>query len=221
MKLFKRILFSVLSRIYKIYSSKTRNYTYDGLKIKILPGVFHPGFFFSTRFLISHLSRYDLNGKTILELGAGSGMISVYCAKKGALVTASDISLSAIENVRLNAELNECNITVAHSDLFDSIPEQQFDFIVINPPYFAKDPENEFEYAWFCGKEFQYFEKLFSQIGDFIFPSTIALMVLSEDCEIEKIKSIAGKNKIEMNLVEAKKIFGERNFIYQLQSRKN
>ncbi|MFN3693545.1 MAG: methyltransferase, partial [Ignavibacterium sp.] len=84
-----------------------------------------------------------------------------------------------------------------------------------------KDPKTESEYAWFCGKEFQYFEKLFSQIGDFIFPSTIALMVLSEDCEIEKIKSIAGKNKIEMNLVEAKKFFGERNFIYQLQSRKN
>lgn len=221
MKIFKRILFSVLSRAYKIYSSQTRNYTYNGLKIKILPGVFHPGFFFSTRFLISHLSRYDLNSKNILELGAGSGMISVYCAKKGALVTASDISLSAIENVRLNAELNECNITVVHSDLFDSIPEQQFDFIVINPPYFAKEPENESEYAWFCGKEFQYFEKLFSQIGDFISRSTISLMVLSEDCEIEKIKSIAGKNKIEMNLVEAKKFFGERNFIYQLQSIKN
>ncbi len=221
MKSLKRILFSVLSRIYKIYSSKTRNYTYNGLKIKILPGVFHPGFFFSTRFLISHLSRYELNSKTILELGAGSGMISVYCAKKGALVTASDISLSAIENVRLNAELNECNITVVHSDLFDSIPEQQFDFIVINPPYFAKDPENESEYAWFCGKEFQYFEKLFRQTGDFISRSTISLMVLSEDCEIEKIKSIAGKNKIEMNLVETKKFFGERNFIYQLQSRKN
>lgn len=216
MKPFKRILFFVLSHVYKIYSSKIRNYKYDELKLKILPGVFHPGFFFSTKFLISHLSRYDLKSKAVLELGAGSGLISVYCAEKGALVTASDISLAAINNVRLNAELNECNITVVHSDLFDSIPRQQFDFIVINPPYFAKDPENESEYAWFCGKEFQYFEKLFRQIGDFIFSSTIVLMVLSEDCEIEKIKSIAGKNKIEMNLVESKKFFGEENFIFTI-----
>ncbi|GMU94606.1 methyltransferase [Ignavibacterium album] len=221
MKPFKRILFFVLSHVYKIYSSKIRNYKYDELKLKILPGVFHPGFFFSTKFLISHLSRYDLKSKAVLELGAGSGLISVYCAEKGALVTASDISFAAINNVRLNAELNECNITVVHSDLFDSIPRQQFDFIVINPPYFAKDPENESEYAWFCGKEFQYFEKLFRQIGDFIFSSTIVLMVLSEDCEIEKIKSIAGKNKIEMNLVESKKFFGEENFIFQLHHGKN
>lgn len=221
MKPFKRILFFVLSHVYKIYSSKIRNYKYDELKLKILPGVFHPGFFFSTKFLISHLSRYDLKSKAVLELGAGSGLISVYCAEKGALVTASDISFAAINNVRLNAELNECNITVVHSDLFDSIPRQQFDFIVINPPYFAKDPENESEYAWFCGKEFQYFEKLFRQIGDFIFSSTIVLMVLSEDCEIEKIKSIAGKNKIEMNLVKSKKFFGEENFIFQLHHGKN
>lgn len=147
-------------------------------------------------------------------------MISVYCAKKGALVTASDISLSAIENVRLNAELNKCNITVVYSDLFDSIPNQQFDFIIINPPYFPKDPENESEYAWFCGKEFQYFEKLFGQINEFLYSSTVAIIVLSEDCDIERIKSIAGKNKIQMKLDETKIILGERNFIYQLQSRK-
>lgn len=221
MKLIKKFLFPILSYVYKIYSSKERNYTFNGLKLKILPGVFHPGFFFSTKFLISHLSKYNLKGKHVLELGAGSGMISIFCTKKGALVTASDISLSAIENVRLNAELNECNITVVHSDLFDSIPTQQFDFIIINPPYFPKDAENESGLAWFCGSEFQYFEKLFKQIGDFIFSSTIALIVLSEDCDIEKIKSIAGKNKIEMNLVEAKKFFGEGNFIFQLHLGKN
>lgn len=221
MKLIKKFLFPILSYVYKTYSSKERNYTFNGLKLKILPGVFHPGFFFSTKFLISHLSKYDLKGKQVLELGAGSGMISLFCANKGAFVNSSDISLTAVENVKLNAKMNNCDITVFHSDLFDSIPKQQFDFIVINPPYFPKDAENESELAWFCGSEFQYFEKLFRQITDFLYPSTVALMVLSEDCDISRIQSIAGKNKVEMKLKETEKFFGEENFIFQLHLREN
>ncbi len=221
MKPLKRILFPVLSGIYKIYSSKIRKYKHKNLILKILPGVFHPGFFLSTKFLISHLEKFEIKNKKVLELGAGSGMISVYCSKRQAIVTASDISLSAIENIKLNAKLNNSDIRIIYSDLFDSIEQQQFDFIIINPPYFPKDPSSESEYAWFCGSEFQYFEKLFFQINDFLYSTTTALMVLSEDCEIERIKSIASKNNIEMNLMESKKILGEKNFIFQLQPKEN
>ncbi len=221
MNVFKRVLFSVLSRAYKIYSTKTRNYNFRDLKLKVLPGVFHPGFFFSTKFLISHLDKYDLKNKRLLEPGAGSGMISIYSAKKGADVTASDISLSAVDNIKINASLNDCSINVIYSDLFDSISKQEFDFIIINPPYFPKNPKNESEFAWFCGSEFQYFEKLFKQITDFLYPQTTALMVLSEDCDIKKIKAITNKNNVEMKLIESKKFFGEENFIYQLHLNKN
>jgi release factor glutamine methyltransferase len=184
--------------------------------IKIFPGVFHPGFFFSTKFLISHLKYYKLKNKNILELGAGSGMISVFCAKNFAEVTASDISKTAVENIIANAKLNNCNITAIHSDLFDSIPNQNFDFIIINPPYFPKDASTESELAWFCGGDFQYFEKLFKQLPDYLFPETIVLMVLSEDCSIKTIEAIAKKNNIEIKLKDRRKFFGEENFIFQL-----
>ena len=216
MNLTKKILFSILSRVYKIYSSKERSYNFDGMIIKIFPGVFHPGFFFSTKFLISHLKYYKLKNKNILELGAGSGMISVFCAKNFAEVTASDISKTAVENIIANAKLNNCNITAINSDLFDSISKQEFDFIIINPPYFPKNPKNESEFAWFCGSEFQYFEKLFKQLPDYLFPETIVLMVLSEDCSIKTIEAIAKKNNIEIKLKDRRKFFGEENFIFQL-----
>jgi len=216
MNLTKKILFSILSRVYKIYSSKERSYNFDGMIIKIFPGVFHPGFFFSTKFLISHLKYYKLKNKNILELGAGSGMISVFCAKNFAEVTASDISKTAVENIIANAKLNNCNITAIYSDLFDSIPNQNFDFIIINPPYFPKDASTESELAWFCGSDFQYFEKLFKQLPDYLFPETIVLMVLSEDCSIKTIEAIAKKNNIEIKLKDRRKFFGEENFIFQL-----
>ncbi|MCL6493601.1 MAG: class I SAM-dependent methyltransferase [Ignavibacterium sp.] len=209
-------MFSILSRVYKIYSSKERSYNFERMIIKVFPGVFHPGFFFSTKFLISHLKKYELKSKNILELGAGSGMISVFCAKNFANVTASDISKTAIDNIIANAKLNNCNIAAIHSDLFDSIPKQTFHFIIINPPYFPKDTSTESELAWFCGSDFQYFEKLFKQLPDYLFPETIVLMVLSEDCNIKTIETIAKKNSIEMKLKERRKFFGEENFIFQL-----
>jgi release factor glutamine methyltransferase len=218
MNFINKILFPVLSRAYKIYSSKERNYNYEGIRIKVFPGVFHPGFFFSTKYLISYLNKYKISNQKVLELGAGTGMISVYFAKLSADVTASDISKTAIENIKTNAQLNACNIKTIHSDLFDLIPKQKFDFIIINPPYFPKDASDESELAWFCGTDFQYFEKLFRQLPEFIFPDTTAVMVLSENCDIEMIEKIAGKNKLQMLLKDSKKFFRETNFIYEFKS---
>jgi len=52
--------------------------------------------------------------------------------------------------------------------LFDRIETKEFDYIIINPPYFPKNPNKEEEFAWFCGNDFQYFKKLFNQIGNYV-----------------------------------------------------
>ena len=51
--------------------------------------------------------------------------------------------------------------------MFDKIEKVNFDYIVINPPYFPKNPKSEKEFAWFCGSDFEYFKKLFSQLKDY------------------------------------------------------
>ncbi len=215
-KFLKKTLFPFLSFFYKQYSSKEKNYSYNGIKVKILPGVFHPGLFFSTKLLIEFVSELSLKDKKILELGAGSGLISIYCAKQNAVVTASDISAIAIENIKLNALSNNVSINIIKSDLFDEIPKQDFDFVIINPPYFPKDPKNESESAWFCGSDFQYFKKLFSQLSNYKTSNSIVLMILSEDCDVSRIKSIAEENNFNFSLVFQKKVLWEENFIYRI-----
>ncbi len=150
-----------------------------------MPGVFHPGLFFSTKLLIEYISKYNLKDKNVLELGAGSGLISVYCAKLKANVTASDINPIAVENINQNEKLNSVNIKVVESDLFDRIETKEFNYIIINPPYYPKNPNNEEELAWFCGNDFQYFRKLFDQMGNYVNSDSKIIMVLSEDCDIE------------------------------------
>jgi len=199
-----------------LYLKKDRFYSYNGIKILVKKGVFHPGFFFSTKFIIDAIKSFELANKKVLELGAGSGIISFYCASKGALVTATDISKIAINGLIENNKKLQSNVTIIESDLFDKIPNQAFDFIIINPPYYPKSPKNDSEKAWYCGENFEYFEKLFLQLNNFYNQQSEVLISFSEDCEIDKIKMIAQKNNFELELYKSKKIWWERNFIYKI-----
>ena len=143
-------------------------------------------------------------------------MLSVFSAKQGANVTATDISGKAVQNLSINAELNRVDIRVIQSDLFDEIPLQTFDVIIVNPPYFEKNPKNEKEFAWFCGSNFEFFNKLFRQLSGYFDLSTNIIMNLSEDCEIEVIKNIAFENNFLMNEIKRERIWGEWNYLFKI-----
>lgn len=199
----------------KIYRSSF--YTWGNIQLHIPPGVFHPKFFYSTKFLLQTVLNNSIQGKTLLELGAGSGLISIASAKAGAIVTATDISKRVMDALAENARRNGVVIEMIHSDLFDQLPSFAWDMIAINPPYYPKNPRNELEKAWYCGEGFEYFEKLFGQLKGYAHHEGVIWMVLSEDCNLEKIFSIAEKNGFTLNQVEKKRFWWEWNMIYKIQ----
>ena len=202
------------------YSSKVRTYRFQDITVKVYPGVFHPGLFFSTKIILKYLENLNLHGQRILELGAGTGLISIYCfKKKAAQITASDISLSAVSNIRENAALNKAIINVIHSDLFEFITPDDFDIIIINPPFYPKDPKFEKEYAWFCGHDFEFFKKLFAQIRLKRTSQNRILMILSEECDLQEIKRLANEFYIKLEPVFEKHAFGEQNFIFSIKNK--
>ena len=214
-QLLKKIIFPVLKPASEWYFSKPRWYSYQGLKVKVNPGVFFPHLTISTKVFLGYLEDQNLKELSILELGAGCGIISFQCSKTGATVTASDISLAAIKNLNENKELLGADIKVVHSDLFDSIP-YRFDRVLINPPFYPKNPKTEAEKAWFCGEEFEYFKKLAQQLKSHLTTEGYALMILSEDCELETITSMFKNQGIQTEEVFAISQLGERNFILKL-----
>ncbi|MFY0651994.1 MAG: methyltransferase [Cyclobacteriaceae bacterium] len=183
-----------------------------------MPGVFHPGLFFSTKYLLEFgLKNISIpEQKSMLELGAGSGLMSVVFSKNGMNVSASDINPESIRNVDENAKSNNVKINIYLSNLFDEIPIQSFDVILINPPYYRKAPMNKSEMAWYCGEGFEYFKKLFKQLGNYMKPKTHVFMVLSEDCEIDAIKNIAIDYGFRFKLSDNKTIKGESNMIFNI-----
>ena len=213
---FKKIIHHTYKPLLEYYLSSEREYRYQDIRIKVLPGVFHPGFFFSTKILLQFLESFNLESKTFLELGAGTGLISVWAAKRGANVTASDISRKAVSNIALNEKMNQCVIQKLNSDLFDSIPKQAFDYITINPPYYKKPAVSESDYAWAAGEQLEYFQKLFAQIKLSMNDSTQAYMILIDACDMEGIEHFASKNNIEMKNVYSKANYLETCSIYQL-----
>lgn len=210
----KKIVGPVIQKFHKQWLKKPRRYGYKNISVLVEPGVFPPFLTLSTRILLDFINSIDISGRTFLELGCGSGVVSILAAKKGAIVTASDINQIALDSLQKNAAGNEVELTIVYSDLFANLKNQHFDYIVINPPYYPKNPQSVAEQAWFCGEKFEYFEMLFGQLRPYLTGETY--LILSEDCEIESIKSVAAKNKIKFELALETKSAGERNFIFRL-----
>ena len=203
------------------YLSKTRRYKYKGIKLVIPPEVFHPAFFFTTKLLLRYISSLPLHGKTFLELGAGSGVISIYAAKSKAYVTATDINPKAIEYLKKNSQANNVDLQVIHSDLFQNISRQLFDYIAINPPFYKKDPVSDKDYAWYCGKNGEYFHGLFSSLSNYSDKTSTILMILSDGCDLEMINHYADRHGFTLNAVFTKQNLLEKNFIFKIQLNEN
>ena len=74
----------------------------------------------------------------ILELGTGSGIISIVLQKElsNPDITAIDISEEALKIAKMNAEKHEISdIRFVVSDWFSEIRNEKFDLIISNPPY--------------------------------------------------------------------------------------
>jgi ribosomal protein L3 glutamine methyltransferase len=79
----------------------------------------------------------------VLDLCTGSGCIAVACAAhfNNAEVDATDISAEALEVARRNVARHDLDewINLFQSDLFETLPTEQYQLIISNPPYVAAD----------------------------------------------------------------------------------
>lgn len=182
-----------------------------------MPGVFHPGLFYSTRFLIDYMLECDLRGKTLLELGCGTGLLSIIGHRNGALVTASDRSFAATNNATLNAIRNDAKIQIIQSNLFESIRPRIFSLIFINPPYYKGNPRNEAEMAWYSGAGMEYFHGLFAALADYMDDQTSVIMVLTRESPLHEIISIAASHDFIFQKIKEKAVlFDGTDFLFRI-----
>ncbi|MFI5220354.1 MAG: peptide chain release factor N(5)-glutamine methyltransferase [Bacteroidia bacterium] len=91
------------------------------------------------QFIIDDL---EVPGTRILDIGTGSGCISIALKNKfkRAKVFALDISAQALKTAKQNAKLNKAEINFIKHDIFKKMPSElnkPFDIIISNPPYIS------------------------------------------------------------------------------------
>ncbi|HUD54594.1 MAG TPA: methyltransferase [Terracidiphilus sp.] len=86
---------------------------------------------FLSRFAVRRLSR------ATLDLGTGSGILSLSAARFSEAVVATDLNPRAVACARFNARLNGIEtIEVLEGDCFAPVANRRFDLILSNPPFF-------------------------------------------------------------------------------------
>jgi release factor glutamine methyltransferase len=121
------------------------------ITIDVLPEVYNPS---DDSFLLLKVVDGVAPGKSFLEIGPGTGLLSIHAAKLGARVTAADINPHAVECTVRNAARNGVRMEVVRGDLFEKI-QGNFDVIAFNPPYLPGSTSSTswIERAWSGGDE--------------------------------------------------------------------
>lgn len=221
-KIFRKVATIVYKPLLAWYLKKPRIFKFKPFNLIILPGVFHPAFFYSTKFLLKYVKQINLSNKNIVEVGAGNGLISFFLALRAKKVIALELSQIAVDGLLINQQNNisilpDNVLHIVQSDLFKAIQPSIFDYIIVNPPYYPNKAKNEMELAWNCGEEFQYFTNFFSQVSNFMNSNSKIIMVLSSQCNLKRINNIAAEHNFNMQIKATKKFLIENNFIFEIK----
>jgi release factor glutamine methyltransferase len=163
----------------------------------------------------------------ILEIGTGSGIVSIYLAKenKKKKIYASDISKKAIENAKINAQLNLVKIKFILSDLFKKIPKKKFDFIIFNPPYLPTEKNEKINgpinYAFDGGKKGDRVIKIFlKKAKDFLKDEGAIFLVVSSLIDLNKLEYFIKKLGYTYKKIDQEDFFFEHIFLYKIMKNK-
>lgn len=224
-RLFRKVLLKSQPLLYpliKRYYNKERTVTKRGISFQLRPTVFHPSLYQSTDLLLDFALSKAYSDRTILELGCGSGFVSMYLAKHTHnRIIASDINPEAVAALKENAAVLGLPVEVRQSDLLVGLSTNDLDIVLINPPYYPKNPTSNEEKAFLAGEDLSYFSRLFQQLNQADLNKLEVFFVLSENVPFELIRQKGEQAKIFFEEKLRKDILGETFFIQQLISKPN
>jgi release factor glutamine methyltransferase len=188
-----------------------------GLNLLVPPQVFHPGLSLSSKTMGEYVLSLPLDRKQVLDMGCGSGILSLAAASAGAFVTAVDINPAAVASARENARRNglEDRIRVFDSNLFGALPEETFHYLLFNPPFYLGKPHDVRDMAWRGGDDYGVIRGFIAGASRFLKPDARIIMILSSDMRIEKVLEIFRAHDFSVDRRRVKRLLFETFSIYE------
>jgi len=127
-------------------------------------------------FFLDELDHEKIKDANVLEVGVGSGVLSIGAARAGAKkVTALEINPRAKNTAGFNIVMNgledRISILDGHSDVFRPVANQKFDYIFSNPPFEPTPPDQEFFYHSAAGPfGLDFIETMLQGVNDILKP---------------------------------------------------
>jgi len=128
--------------------------------------------FAEQQFFLDELRHDKIQGADVLEIGLGSGVLSIGAARAGAKrVTALEINPRAKNFAGFNFVLNGVEDKIAivdgQADLWQPVQGRQFDYIMSNPPFEPTPPHMDYFYHSAAGPYgLDFLDKLFAGLDE-------------------------------------------------------
>lgn len=199
----------------------TRLIRIAGFELTISPTVYDPRYYRAPAYFAQFIGGLDLSGKTVADVGTGSGIQALAAVRAGATtVVAVDINPNAVATAAANARANgfEHRVVTVTSDLLSAIPPKpNFDVILSNPPFCDGRAWDIADRAWRAGPQYQDITPLFSQARERLAPGGVMYLILSSHTDLEFIGTVIQRTGFNVRIIGKQRVFFETLVIFELR----
>lgn len=215
---------SKVERFITLSLSHKESYLTKVLGVPILthPQVMSPRYSYSSRFIINNWG--ELKGKTVLDVGTGSGILAVFAALQGAtFVLGVDINNYAVESARESVKLNclEKNVRVLQSNLFSEIKGSGlfFDRIIFNAPFWNRpaNPEIPLTLALY-DENYSLTSQFLEEAANYLSPDGLILLAFSRQDDIQLLDELIASSPLKI-LSQIEETRGHTRILFTLGRR--
>ncbi|MGB7346931.1 MAG: methyltransferase [Pirellulaceae bacterium] len=161
-------------------------------------------------------------GRSVLEIGTGTGLISIFCVQHGAdSVVATDINPAAVANARYNVAMLAEGMPVEVRSVSTKAPgafavikdKERFDLIVSNPPWEDGKISKPADHA-FYDPDFALMDSLLDGLPKHLKPGGRCLLAYGHVPAIERLQKESGRRGYEFKILDDRELADlEKDFL--------